>query len=479
MNLAFTKETVLYFIPTIVQILMSPISIYFYTHALTRSDYGIWGLISVTAGLMAIFSNWGLINGMVRFIGEPNEDRNKLIGTAYYGSLWAGLTVFGLFYFGSTFFTKIILGSLNYRYVFILGVSSVVFGLTFQTFQNLMRMERKPGVYASFEVAQSLCAMVAGIYFVYVLRLGILGVILSSLIVQIVFAIIQYYYLNTRYKLLFSWPYFKKLVFYGAPFTIIIIGTWVLDWSDRYILELFVSMSDLGLYTIAYSYGMVTQAFVTPFILAVLPYLFDYYRAGQYSQKTGDITLHYIVVYMGIVLILTILAKPYFLILTPEQFHPAIHIAPLISLCYAWRGLFNIFCFCNTLTGNAKVQFFIEVGAALLNIAVNFALIPFLGLYGAVVATLIAWLYMLIFGYIYNQKILPIVLPKKQIVQVVGIGLSCFGAITILNVYRFWYLGTFFFFLYVLFIHYKILSLTPVVNMLKEKLFKPGFAKGF
>lgn len=474
MKISFIKETAIYFMPLLVQAFIIPLSLFFYSKVLSPGDYGILGLITVTSALILIFSNWGLINGMIRFLGEPNEDKNKLIGTAYYGSLIAGLTIFSVFCFGSSFLARIILGSITYKDIFILGVSTVIFGMAFQSFQNFLRMQKMAVSYVTFEIANILCGFGLGVYFVYFLKLGIFGVVLATFIAQVILMIVQYLYFKSNYKFGFSWQYFKKLILYGAPFTIIIIGTWMLDSSDRYILKLFVSMNDLGIYNVAYSYGLLIQSFVSPFILAVLPYLFEFYRKGQYSEKTGSLALYYTIFYTGIILVATFLAKPYFLILTPSQFHFAVRIAPLISLCYAWRGLFNIFCFCNTLTGNAKAQFFIEISAAILNIVLNFVLIPFLGLYGAAYATIISWLWMLIFAFNYNQKILPINLPRRQIYQVLGFGLICYCGISVLNNYSVWPLGLLLLFLYALFIHHKIYSLTPLAKLVYLK-FSNGF----
>jgi O-antigen/teichoic acid export membrane protein len=466
---SLVREFSVYFIPTLLQIVVSPLSLYFYSRVLTREDYGVWGLISVTTGLLLIFSNWGLVNGMVRYLGEPNEDENRLIGTAYYGSLLSGLMIFLLFYSMSSLISLQILGSSGFRNILVLGTFSAIYGMASQASQNLLRMKRKATLYVLFETANLLLTCGLGIVFVYVLRFGLSGVFLSILAVQTCVSVLQWFYLHLRYAPRASWSCFRKLFAYGAPFTIIIIGTWVLDWSDRYILKFFVPLSDIGLYHVAYSYGMFTQALVTPFIVAVLPYLFDYHRNNEYAQKTGTLAFYYIVFYMGVVLVISMLAKPYFLILTPPQFHPAVHIASWISLGYAWRGLFNILCFCNTLTGNAKAQFVIELSAAALNIVLNLLLIPRFGLYGAVAATLTAWV--LALAFLHNQRTMPIALPGKRAVQAFAVGLLCFGAIVVLNRYPFWPLGVVPVLVYFIFVHFKVQSLTPAFAHVRQRIF--------
>jgi O-antigen/teichoic acid export membrane protein len=461
-NSSIVKDSLIYLIPTSISTLLTPLSLFFYTKILTPDDYGVIGLISVTAGLFLILSNWGLVNGLVRFY-EENEKGNldALAGTAYWGSCLSGLIFFIVYYVSSPLLSDKILGE-GFRHIYILGGFTILFNMAYQACQNLLRIQKKVYTYVIFDTVKITLSIFSGIFLVYCLKMGLYGFYLASLLVQGMMCVIQFAFLWKNYSLVFSRTYFKKMFRYGAPFVIIIIGGWLLDFSDRYILNLFVPLAELGIYSMAYSFGMYIQLLVTPFITAILPYLFQYHREGTYQSRTGQIAFHYIAIYMGIILILSWLVKPYFYFFAATNFHGAISLAPWITVAYAWRGLFNLFCFCNTLTGNAKMQFVIEISASVLNIILNFLLIPVIGVYGAVLSTIFAWLYMLFFAYWFNQSVMPLDLHVKKVGWILLAWLPCFAAILTLNQFSgTWLLGSAFLIGYGFFLHFYIHSLNP------------------
>lgn len=436
MNLV--RESALYFLPTLCQTLLAPATLFFYSRVLSREDFGVLGLVGVTTGLLSILANWGLVNGMVRFHGEPGQEPPRLLGTAFLGSLAAGSAVWLAAVLLSGPLADLSGGG---RPVVILGTSGVVASLAVQSWQNHLRMGRRAAAYARWEITTILGSGSLGILLAWGLGLGLPGAAAGPGLALLAAALLQYLRGVRPEGGRFDPAVFRRLVSYGAPFSVILVGAWALDWSDRYLLRLFVPLADLGIYHVGYGFGMYVQALVNPFVTAVLPHLFRYHREGTYREKAGRMALVYAAVYLGVALLFAFLARPYYLLLTPPHLHPAAAVAPWIALCYAWRGLFNIFCFPNTLSGDARSQFRIEIGAAVLNILLNLILIPRLGIAGAVASTLAAWVFQVGWAWRRNQRVMPIALPGGRMAGVLTAGILSFGCVVTLAGTSLWPVG--------------------------------------
>jgi O-antigen/teichoic acid export membrane protein len=79
-------------------------------------------------------------------------------------------------------------------------------------------------------------------------------------------------------------------------------------------------------------------------------------------------------------------------------------VVPLINLSYVFFGLSMITSLGMYLTGNTKSVAYINLFAAALNIGLNFILIPKLGMMGAAINTLIAFIALVILTYIVSNK---------------------------------------------------------------------------
>jgi O-antigen/teichoic acid export membrane protein len=56
-------------------------------------------------------------------------------------------------------------------------------------------------------------------------------------------------------KVALRWDVTKSALAFGLPLVPHTLATWVLEFADRAILERFVSLDDLGLYSMGYTFG--------------------------------------------------------------------------------------------------------------------------------------------------------------------------------------------------------------------------------
>ncbi|MBN1327373.1 MAG: polysaccharide biosynthesis C-terminal domain-containing protein, partial [Candidatus Cloacimonetes bacterium] len=205
---------------------------------------------------------------------------------------------------------------------------------------------------------------------------------------------------------LFSSDLMAKVLGFGL---IMIPGTlamMVLRISDRYMLTWLSprGLYDVGIYAIGYRIGMILSFLTSLFSMVYFPYAMKiasndnpeitYRRFFKLYSLTGGI--------LGFAIIL--LAAEIFSIFIDRSYHEGIRIvfAGVVS-CYL-TGIFNMINISFYIRQKAR-HIALTVGAgAILNIVLNYFAIPRYGFYGAGIASIIAYLTIVIVNYIISEK---------------------------------------------------------------------------
>jgi O-antigen/teichoic acid export membrane protein len=109
-----------------------------------------------------------------------------------------------------------------------------------------------------------------------ILKQSILGVVKSSLFTSAVLFLIVLITVFKNVGSSFSKVALKKLLHFGMPMIPGTVAGWALTVSDRYLLNWFASPADVGLYDIAYKFGVILHMIlVMPFRTAWLPFVFS------------------------------------------------------------------------------------------------------------------------------------------------------------------------------------------------------------
>jgi O-antigen/teichoic acid export membrane protein len=164
---------------------------------------------------------------------------------------------------------------------------------------------------------------------------------------------------------------------------------------DRVILERYVSLHELGIYTLGYQIGMVLSVIVSSFNKTWIP---NYYELMQndlvdrpYHVKRA---LNFWLPFVGFFcLIGSLWSSEFLFFMTPTRYHASAKIVPIILFGYVFECLYYfavnpIFFYKKT-----KILPFATGSAALLNIGLNFLFIPKYGIMGAAYATVISFAY--------------------------------------------------------------------------------------
>jgi O-antigen/teichoic acid export membrane protein len=279
------------------------------------------------------------------------------------------------------------------------------------------------------------------IYFVAVLHRGVFGLIFSELISAVLFSPVYLWHLVPDLGLTFSRPILGRLLAFGLPGVPSSLASMAMSYVDRFFLQHYCSTKEVGLYSLGYSIGLVINLAVQAVQLAWPAHMFVIARRPD-AEKQLSKMLTYYVAGMGFAgLSVSVLTPEILTIMTTPQFYPAGTVVPFITVSYVLYG--TRFMVNSGLEIHNKLYYsaLIIVGSALMNLLLNFLLIPPYGMLGAAVATLLSYGVLLLAQASVNLRFWHIPYQYGRLIKVALTWGAIFGASLLIHASSPWLNG--------------------------------------
>jgi len=401
-----------------------------YTAYLMPADYGILAVANVVSAVAGIVLTLGLSGSALKFYYELKGDERK----CFYGSLWLFLILvpgvililieFSANSLFNAFFTKV-----PYSPYMRLALWTAYFTVAFTILpKELFRAAGRAIGFTMLNVGQFTLASGLTIWLVVGLRQGAAGALWASLISVVGIGIVSTILLWNSVHFNFDLRLLKRAFLYSFPLLPHFLSHWVLSGSDRVILERYVPLSDVGVYTVGYQIGSAMMLFAIAGNNSLIP-LFGALNVSNYRdvEKLMQIVTYYILGLTIIALGLSLFSGEIIYTLTPTDYHHAVVVVPWVVLGYLFMALY--FPAVNVLTlvvGDTRRVAICTVGAALVNVGLNLWLIPKYGAIAAAVTTAIAYMLLGTGIFAFAHKVLPVPYEYKRIGIILGGGFVTF-----------------------------------------------------
>ncbi|MBZ9571204.1 polysaccharide biosynthesis C-terminal domain-containing protein [Methanobrevibacter sp. TMH8] len=408
------------------------------------ADYGIWAQVNTTIALVPNIANLGLPYTMVRFL-SAETDKSK-IKESFYSMLAivvASSAIISLVFivFQNPIANSLFGGNLNVLYIVAIisffACMNLMLISFFRTFQQIKR-------YSIFLILQSYIGVLISSYFAltgYNIETVILGLLVGYLVVFIIMGLMIGGYLGLAI------PRFKNLkeeLDFAIPTIPSNVSSWVVDSSDKYVIGIFLGSAAVGYYSPSYALGSILLMFLSPFALLLPAVLPKYFEEGNLKQV--NIFLKYSMKYFLIITIpaaigLSLLSKPILMIIsTAEIATNGYLVTPFVCLGAVLMGIYGIINNILILEKKTKIlgKIWIFVGVA--NLVFNIIAVPFIGIIGAALVTLICYLLAFVITAYYSKKYIKLPFEYKSLIKtifaagIMGIFVYIVNPIGIINV---------------------------------------------
>jgi O-antigen/teichoic acid export membrane protein len=269
-----------------------------------------------------------------------------------------------------------------------------------------MRAANRPIAYVTASLLRLLLAITLNIVLL-VAGLRIYAVLWSSLAVTAFMAVYMGVFSLWRVpvRTRFSHALLAKFVRYSAPLGLSGLSMFVIHFGDRFFLQRYVSLGDIGIYSLAYKLGMLVSYVQTPFDVYWRSQMFSIVRGPEGEKIYVRVGTYLTLGLTFIVLLFALFARPALRLMVPPSFWPAAQYVPWIATAYVIRTVGAHFRCIFLLEGKTGRELHITSVGALSCVAAYAALIPPFGLWGAVAGTLIGFGAMFVIGLHQAQKV--------------------------------------------------------------------------
>lgn len=357
-----------------------------YTLWLSPEEFGIADIVSQTANMIIPVACIGICEGIFRF--TLDGDRRETVFSTGICTLAVGTAV--------TFAVLPVLTLFEVLdgYVLLIG-AYVACANIHSACAQYIRAQGKTTLFALQGIINTALIVVLNIFFLSVFSLGSLGYVLSVIIgdltVTVIIVLVSKLYRDFSVKR-FDKAVFSEMLRYSLPCVPSTMLWLITSVSDRYIVNYYCDMSATGLYAASYKIPTLLTLVGTVFIEA---WQFSAVKDATEEERStffGNVYKFYLSFVFLAASLLIGGAKIFTDILLADSYYDSWEFVPVLVAATVFSVLTSFMGSVYFLEKKSVLSMLTAMAAALINIVLNFIMIPTHGAFGAAVATLVSYL---------------------------------------------------------------------------------------
>ena len=396
-------------ISKIVPLIMVPIV----TRLMPSSDYyGLSDLSNTVVQFASALAIMGMYDAMYRMFFEKDDEEYKksVCSTALVFTLFTSLAVFVVLVILKEQIAQCFFSDRKYAYIVYISAMATLVGATNSIISAPTRMQNKRKVFLITNTVSPLISygisipmLLAGYYTVALP----LAAVISGVTMELTFAVLNHSWFDPRK---FDFSLLKQLLVIAIPLLPNFLIYWVFNSCDKVMITNMIGIGAAGIYSVGSKLGHASQLIYTAFAGGWQFFAFSTMKEDNQVKSNSMIFEYLGIISFAATAFICALSYPIFQILFTEQYLSGCIVAPYLFLAPLLQMLFQVAANQFLVVKKTWPNLFILSVGAIANIAINYFLIPVLGIEGASLATLM--------GYAISDVICVIVLCKMKLMVV-------------------------------------------------------------
>ena len=405
-----------------------------YTAYLSTEQYGMAELITTTANLLIPLACVGITNGIFRFAAERNSDRQAVFSSSI-ALLGIGTLCF------LVLSPLLMLVELLTGYTWLV-VCYVISANLQAVCAQYVRAVDKTKLFALQGILNTVLTVVLNVLFLVFLDLGVLGYVLSVVIGNLfttAFLIVTGRLWRTFCPKKIQKEVLKSLLYFSLPLIPTTVCWLITDLSDRYMVTHFCGEAVNGIYSAAYKIPTVINL-----VSAIFMQAWQFSAVAEASDEESCKSF-YSEVFRGFLSVIFIGAAGLILfsrglsaLLLNSAYFEAWRYMPFLLCATALEAIVSFLATVYMVRKRSMHSFVTAVIGAVLNLILNFLLIPRMGALGAAVATLASYAAVLIVRMVDAPRMIRFRLCLPRLAVSIVLLLASAVVMTFVNVGRLW-----------------------------------------
>lgn len=419
----FLENFLIYGIGGIISKIIPLILIPVVTRIMPSTDYyGISDLSNTVVQFGSAIAIMGMYDAMYRMFFEKDEDtyKKKVCSTALVFTFGTSLFVFLLMLVFRDFIAQYFFGDRQYAYVVYLSAMATLVGATNSIISAPTRMQNQRKVFLITNTISPLLSYSISIPLLlaghYVIALPLAAVI-SGATMEIAFGVMNRKWFAPK---LFDSKLLGQMLVIAIPLLPNFLIYWLFNSCDKLMITNMIGIGAAGIYSVGSKLGHASQLIYIAFSGGWQFFSFSTMKEDN-QVKNNSLIFEYLGVISFIVTaFICAWCYPIFKILFTEEYLSGYIIAPYLFFAPLLQMLFQVACNQFLVVKKTWPNMFILSIGAVVNVVINFILIPILGIEGAALATLLGYVVSDISVVIVLSKMRLMILEKRFIWAVIG-----------------------------------------------------------
>lgn len=422
-NKYLLKNTVIFSIGNFGTKIISFFLVPLYTNILTTREYGTVDLIYTIGMVLVPLLTLNIGESIMRFALDKDADCDKIMSTGItiliFGAI-IGLLILPI----ANLFESVS----NYSIYIYLYTLTLAFS---QIFLCYLRGKEFLLKYSIGNIIQSLTIAIFNIIFLIGMKKGIEGYLMAYILANVctglygfwagkVNLVIKKYSIDIELS--------KNMIKYSVVLIPNSFMWWIMNSSDRMMVSAMISVTANGVYAVAYK---------IPTLLSTITTIFN--QAWSYSaireDESEDKEEYNNRVYENLVTIVIVVAtgllmimKPFLSVYVGKEYYAAWHYVPYLIVGFVFMTLGSFIATSYTVHKDSMGFLISGTVGAIINLILNFILIPMMGVSGAAFATCISYFGVFVYRIKDTQKYIKLRVFKRK--QICGYALLILSAMT-------------------------------------------------
>lgn len=388
-----------------------------FTHFMVPAEYAVYTNFLIFIAFANLIYFMGMQQSIIPYFHaeSSNEYKYTLIFSIYIVVIVTGILLSIIILTYGDLLSQLIVRDPSYSFliphIVIIIFSSCIYGLTL----SILNMMDRSANYAILGGIKNFILLLLFLYGTFTNQFTVHTVFLFMTISSAISGLLAF--ANMRIILnnyadgsfrpkIFSINILKPVLKFGL---IMIPGTMamlILRVIDRYMLTYLSAegLHDVGIYSTGYRIGMIMQLLVTVVSLVFLPYAMRIANRPEAKNLYKRIYNYYVLLGSTLGILIILYSNEIFDIFIDIRYHEAINIVFIGVISVFLLGVFNILNIGFYVIKSAKnISVAVSIGA-ILNLIMNYLLIPIYGVMGAGIASIAAYLFIVCYNFIKVEK---------------------------------------------------------------------------
>ncbi len=434
--LRLTKQSFIYGIGQVLSKAIIIILLPLHTNFINPGDYGVFNVLLVFMGFMAIAYSFGLNTAFLQFylLESDARKKDKYFSSAFYVTIIIAVVLSLFIYSFKASISKLLFHAAQYQDLMNLVILILTFDSLILLAKNILRAEERAFFYAFVSIFNVAINCILNIIFVVYLRNGVKGILIAYLLSSAATFLFLLPITLKHLSATISMELLKKMLIFGLPFLPSTLALFLIDSIDRNLIEHYLGLEAAGIYGAGYKVSLVIKLFINAFNVAWVPFFLsiadDENAKNIFSKVLTFFTIisSFVFLFFSMFTDQIVRVKFFGYSIVGKEYWGSLQIVPVVILAYVFYGFYINFQVSIFLKQKTRYFAYINIAGAVVNIVSNIYLIPTLKLMGAAYATLLSYVLMAVWLYIITQRIYPIQYELKKIVKIGLISLIIFIA---------------------------------------------------